>query len=106
MYPGTFARTSPERPAVIMGDSGQVVTYAELDERSNRLANLLHGWGLRRGDHLALFMENQPRYFEIGWAGFRSGLYVTAINYHLTADEAAFIVNDCDARVLLTSQHL
>jgi len=58
---------------------------------SNRLAQLLHARGLRRGDHIAIFMENNPRYFDAVWAALRSGLYITPINRYLTGEEAAYI---------------
>jgi fatty-acyl-CoA synthase len=47
---GDFARLSPEKPAVVDAASGEALTYRELDERSNRLAQALHARGLRRGD--------------------------------------------------------
>ena len=106
MYPGTIAAQHPERPAIVMGESGEVVTYRELDERSNRLAHLLRAAGLGHGDHIALLMENAPRFLEVVWAALRSGLYVTTINSHLTAEEVTYIVGDCGARVLVTSAAL
>jgi long-chain acyl-CoA synthetase len=106
MYPGHWSRLSPDKPAVVMGGSGEVVTYRELDERSNRLARLMHAAGLRRGDHMAVFLENHPRYFEVVWAGYRSGLYVTTVNRYLTGEEAGYIVDNCEARVLVTSAAL
>ena len=74
MYPGRHARNSPDRPAVIAAHTDETITYAELDARSNRLARLLWDEGLRRGDHLAVFLENHLRYFEVAWAALRSGL--------------------------------
>jgi acyl-CoA synthetase (AMP-forming)/AMP-acid ligase II len=106
MYPGTFARIDPRRAAVIMGTTGTVVTYAELNARSNQLAWFFREVGLRRGDHIAILMENHPAYLEIVWAGLRAGLYVTPVNSRLTASEAAFIVDDCDASLLCTSAHM
>ena len=106
MYPGSYAKTVPDRPAVVMAESGRVVTYKELDDRSSQLAQLMHGWGLCAGDHIAVLMENHPRYLEITWAGLRSGLYVTAINDHLSAAEAGYIVDDCDAKVVIASSRL
>jgi long-chain acyl-CoA synthetase len=102
-YPGTIAALDPDRPAVVMGASGDVVTYGQLNDGSIRLARLLRESGLRRGDHFAVMMENHPRYCEVVWAAMRSGLYVTAINSHLTPSEAAFIIDDCEAKVLVTS---
>ncbi|HMK12612.1 MAG TPA: AMP-binding protein [Acidimicrobiales bacterium] len=103
MYPATYAATAPDRPAVIMGRSGAVVTYLELNDRSIRLARILREAGLQRGDHVALFMENQPRFLEVAWAALRSGLYITTINSYLTVPELAYIVNDCEAKALVTS---
>ncbi len=103
MYPGDHAETTPDKPAVVMGASGEVVTYGEINARANRLARLLRDAGLSRGDHIALFMENQPHFMEVILAATRSGLYVTAINSFLTAPEVSYIVNDCEARALVTS---
>ena len=102
-YPGGHAQISPDKPALIKAETGEVLTYRQLDAHSNRLAQFLFAQGLRRGDHVALFMENHLRYPEVMWAALRSGLYITAINRYLTADEAAYVVNDCGARALVTS---
>ena len=106
MYPGEHAQTSPDKAAVISAQTGEVITYAELDARSNQLAQLLWAEGLRRGDHIAVFMENHLRYFEVAWAAFRSGLYLTTVNRYLTAPEASYIVDDCGAQVLMSSRAL
>ena len=105
-YPGSFARTRPDHPAVIMAESGRVVTYRELDERSNQLAHLLRDRGLRRGDHIAIFAENHERFLDVLWAAARIGLYFTPVNSHLNADEAGYIVDDCDAKAIVTSTAL
>ncbi len=104
MYPGTWADTQPDRPAVIMARSGETITYGDLEARSNQVAHLLRDAGLGRGDHIALFMENHARFLEVAWAALRSGIYVTAVNSFLTAPEAAYIIDDCDAQVLITSR--
>jgi fatty-acyl-CoA synthase len=106
VYPGAHAKTEPDKPALIMGRSGEVVTYAELDARSNRLARLLWANGLRPGGHVAIFMENNPRYPEVYWAAIRSGLYLTTVNRHLSVDEAAFVIDDSGAEALVTSRAL
>ncbi|MFR9801175.1 acyl-CoA synthetase [Pseudonocardia sp. RS010] len=103
MYPGTHATTTPEKPAVVMAGSGETLTFRQLEEGSARLARYLHEAGLRRGDVIAVVTENTPRVFEIYWAARRSGLYVTMVNHHLAAPEAAYIVTDCGARALLVS---
>jgi long-chain acyl-CoA synthetase len=103
MYPGTHASTSPDRPVVIMAGSKATVTYGELETNSARLASALHQLGLRTGDVVAVLSDNAPEAFEIYWAAIRSGLYVTFVNWHLSGDEAAYIVRDSGARVLIAS---
>jgi len=103
MYPATHAQTHPSKPAYVMASSGEVVTYRQLNERSNRCAQLFAALGLRPGDGIALCLENHPRWFEITWAAQRSGLYYTPISSRLLAPEVEYIVNDCGAQVFLTS---
>jgi long-chain acyl-CoA synthetase len=103
MHPGVHARERPDAPALVMGGSRTVVTFRELEERSNRLARLLRSRGLEAGDHLAVLLDNTPRYLEVVWAGLRAGLYVTPINWHLGADETGYIIEDCEANALVTS---
>lgn len=104
MYSGNFADRFPDRPAVIMADSGEVITYAQLEAAENRLAHLFRRHGLQPGDHYAIFMENHPRYVECCGAGARAGLYYTCVNSFLTADEAAYIIDNCEAKILITSR--
>jgi acyl-CoA synthetase (AMP-forming)/AMP-acid ligase II len=103
VYPGVHAKTTPDKPALIMGGSGEVVTYRELDQRSNQLARLWRDHGLRPGDHVAIFSENQARYLEVMWAALRSGLYATTINSYLSAEEVAYILEDSGSRSLVTT---
>jgi acyl-CoA synthetase (AMP-forming)/AMP-acid ligase II len=105
MYPGTWAATTPDKPALVMAGSGRTLTYAELDDRSLRLARHFRDVGLATGDVVALLSDNCPEAFEVYWACLRSGLYVTAVNSHLSADEASYIVRDCGARALVVSAH-
>jgi fatty-acyl-CoA synthase len=103
MYPGKYAALTPDRPAVVMADTGETLSYAQLEERSVRASRLLHDRGLRRGDTFALLAENSLPYYETYWAALRSGLYLTAINHHLKPAEIAYIVNDCGAKLLIAS---
>ena len=104
MFIGTHAKLAPDRPAVIDSATGETMTYRELDERSNRFAHYLAALGVKRGDTVALFMENSMRFLEIVWATRRSGIYLTAVNRYLTAEEAAYIINDSDSVVVVTSR--
>ena len=104
MYTGKHVKLRPLQPAFIMAHSGEAVTYQELEARTNRLAHLFRALGLKRLDHYAIFMENNARYLEACGAGERSGLYFTCVNSFLTAGELAYIVNNSESQVLLTSK--
>lgn len=99
---GEWARRQPEKLAVVMG-SGAMLTYADLDVRSNALAQRLFDLGLRFGDHVAVLMENRVEYLIAVWAAQRSGLVMTPVNWHLAASEAAYVIDNCGARIVLTS---
>src|SRR5882724_10777940 len=94
MYPRTHALLTPDKVAARLADTGEELSYAELDERSTRLAHALWDAGLRPGDVLGLLSDNDLRCFEVYWAALRSGLYITAVNHHLAPEEVAYIVND------------
>ena len=104
MFPGKYAQQHADRPAFIMATSGESMSYGELERRSNQLAHLLRAQGLQRLGHYAVFMENNSRYLEACIAGERCGLYYTCINAYLTADELAYILNNSESRLLITSK--
>jgi long-chain acyl-CoA synthetase len=106
LRPGVHAAADPERPAAIAGTTGEVLTYGALEDRSARLAGVLRSHGLGPGDHVALLVDNQPEALVVAWAVFRAGCYLTPVNWHLGADEAAYIVEDCGARVLVATARL
>ena len=103
MYPGDHVNKNPDRPAFIMAGSGESVSYREYEERSNRLAHYLRAQGLNFQDHYAIFMENNARYLECCAAGERSGLYYTPVNSYLEHEELAYILNNSQSKVLITS---
>jgi acyl-CoA synthetase (AMP-forming)/AMP-acid ligase II len=86
--------------------SGEVVTYRRLNDRSNQCAQLFASLGLVKDDAIALFMKNCPEYFHAAWGAQRSGLYYTPISTHLSAAEAAYIVENCEAQVVVVSYEL
>ncbi len=103
MYPGKYAATTPDKVAALLVETGESITYGELDERSVRLAHVLHAAGLRRGDVVALLSENSLRVFEVFWAAMRSGLYLTSVNHNLSPHEAGYIIEDSGASALIVS---
>lgn len=104
LHPSQHARLQPDKPAFVMAASGQGLTYRELDARSNQVAHLLRRLGLAAGDHIAILLENHPRFFEICFGAHRAGIIYTAMSTRLTVGEAAYIVENCEAKVLITSQ--
>lgn len=106
MYPGKWAQEFPEKNAAINAVTGAKITFGELNDRSNQLAQLMWADGLRPGDHAAILMENNLRYFEVVWAALRSGLYITTINRYLTGEEAGYILDNCEAKILVASNYL
>ncbi len=106
MYPGKWGIEFPDKAAAVHAITGETLTYGELNERSNRLAQLMWDKGLRRGDHVSIFMENNLRFFEVVWAAFRSGLYLTTVNRYLTDEEAGYIVDNSESLVTVASKYL
>ncbi len=93
------AQTAPARPAIVCGDTR--VTFAELETMVSTVARSLRAAGLVAGDHVAVQMHNCIELFAV-WNGVaRIGGVVVPISYRLTATEAAYIVTDCAARVLI-----
>ena len=103
MHPGIIAEQNPDKIAYVMAESGLTVTCGELEKVANQGAHLFRRLGLERGDHIAILLENHPRFLQICWAAQRAGLYYTAISYRLQQAEVEYIVDNCEARVSITS---
>jgi long-chain acyl-CoA synthetase len=97
------AMAHPDKPAIVMASSGETVTFGDFEARSNRVAHLLRDAGLRRGDHIAVYIENSPQLLEIEGGAERAGVYYSLINTYLGADEVAYIVANSQAKVLFSS---
>ena len=95
---------SSGKPAIILARSGAVIDFAELEARANRLAHFWRAAGLREGDTVAVLMENNEHVHAVMWAARRSGLYYALINTHLTAAEAAYIVDNSGAKAVIGSR--
>ncbi len=97
------ARETPSKPALIMAGSGRVVSYGELDQRSNKVAQLFRLCGIHAGDHVAMMLDNSPEFIEIACAALRAGIIFTPISTHLKSDETAYILENCGAKVFVVS---
>ena len=106
MHPSVHAQTQPDRPAIIMAGSGETITFAELDRRSNQVAQLLRSRGVQIGDTVALCMENHPWFFCLTWGFQRAGVHYVGISSRLTPPEIAYILEDSGAKLLFGSAYL
>ena len=105
MHPIAHAQARPDHPAIIMAASGETVSYRQLDETANRFAHLLRSRGIGAGGHFGLLMENNALNLQLVWGSQRSGAMMVPISTRLTAPEIAYILRDCDAKLLVTSTY-
>ncbi len=106
MHPRATARVDPDRAAIVMAGSGEVITYRELEDRSNQAAHLFRAAGLTNGMVVALLLDSDPRFLEITWAAHRAGLYFVCISTRLARAEIAYILEDSGAQALIASGSL
>ncbi|HEY0648742.1 AMP-binding protein [Phenylobacterium sp.] len=99
MTTAVWAEVQPDKAAVIDPD-GRVRTFAEVNANANRIVRLLRGAGLKAGDAVALVLSNRAEFIEVQAATLRGGFRITPINWHLTVDEIAYILNDCEAQAV------
>ncbi|MGO9558747.1 MAG: AMP-binding protein [Acidimicrobiales bacterium] len=103
MYAAKHAQETPDKPAIVMASGGQVVTFAEYEAGANQVAHLLRDTGLKRTDHVAIFMNNDHRMLLSEGGAERSGLYFTCVNSYLSPEEVAYIINDSQSKVVITA---
>ncbi|TPG38008.1 acyl-CoA synthetase [Sphingomonas koreensis] len=106
MHPSVHAAAQPDKPALIVAETGETITYAALERRSNRAAHLFRARGLGVGDTVAFFCDNIPDYYDLTWGAQRAGLFYVCISSKLTAPEAAYIVQDSGAKLVVGSAGL
>jgi len=99
-----YAETKPDAPAIIMGGSGKNVTWKEHDRRVNQLARYYRDIGLKEKDHIAILMENSQQYVETMDAAVDAGLLYTNISTHLKRNETEYVINNCEAKLLIISE--
>ncbi len=105
-HPSAFALNQPDHPAFVVADTGEQLTYRELDAGSNRVAQLFRSLGLKPGDRVGVMLRNGIAFPQVYWGAQRSGLFVVLLSTHLKPDEAAYILNDSAAKALVLSASL
>ncbi len=106
MHPSVHAQTYPDKPAVIVAETGEAISYRELDESSNRVAHLFRSKGLQHDDVVAFMLDNDPLYYSLTWGAQRSGLRFVCIPSRLTQDETDYILENSGAKLLVVSATL
>jgi long-chain acyl-CoA synthetase len=105
MTTAVWADAQPDKAAVIDPD-GRARSFAEVNANANRIVRLLRGAGLKAGDAVALVMSNRAEFIEVQAATLRGGFRITPINWHLTVDEVAYILNDCEAQAVFAEARI
>lgn len=104
LFPLPGIEADPDKVAFAMCESGETVTFQQLDHRANQVAQILRQLGIQAGEHVAMVLKNERRFLEACFGMDRAGVYYTTINSRLTVDEITYIVRDCGARLLLVSE--
>jgi long-chain acyl-CoA synthetase len=99
MTAAIWAELQPDAMAILSEHGTR--TFGELNARANQLVRALRARGLGPGDGVALLCGNRPEFAEVVAATRRGGFRLTPINWHLTGDEAGYVVDDCDAKALI-----
>ena len=99
MMHAVWAEVQPHKVAVYER-GGRVQTFCGLNASANRIVRLLRAQGLKPGDAVALVCTNRFEFCEVLSAAMRTGMRVTPVNWHLTAEEIAYVVRDCEAKAL------
>ena len=106
MHPTIFAKLTPDKAALTDADTGESISYGQLDQLANQGAHALRFLGLKRGDVVAVLLDNGFEIFEIAWAAQRAGLYLTSISTRLSSADVAYILEDSGARLIIASDRL
>ena len=99
MTASVWAREKPD--AVAIYDAEGTRTFFDVNANANRIVRLLRAHGFKPGDSVALMCGNRAEFVEVLCATLRAGFRFTPVNWHLTADEVEYIINDCEAKALI-----
>ena len=103
MHPSVHAQTHPDKPAVVVAETGETISYGELDAASNRAAQVFRAHGLGHEDVVAFMLDNTPHYYGLTWGAQRAGLRYVCISSRLTQDETDYILENSGAKMLVVS---
>ena len=105
-HPEYWADRFPDKPALVMIETGEVLTYGKLARRANQASRAFSEYEIGPGDTIAILSGNNTTYPELLWAGKNSGIRYVTVSSHLNSKDAQFVVEDSGARILVTSYML
>jgi len=105
-HPWQHQARDPDKVAIVIADTGETLTYGEMMRRADRASALLADLGCATGDTIAILSENNATYAELCWAAKDAGLFYVCVSSHLDLADAQYIVEDCDARVVIASREM
>jgi long-chain acyl-CoA synthetase len=94
----------PTAPAILQDDF--VLTFRDLDERCNRIANALESLGVRPGDRVALMFSNDYRFIESLLGAMRLGAVPVPLNIRMGDEAIVYVIADCEAAVLIANSEM
>ena len=94
-----YAAAHPDKPGVI--EDGNVITYAAFEARANQVAGALQQLGIKAGTKLVWCAENSTEVVLVVNAARKAGAVAVPLNYRLSSDEAAYVIDNSDATVVL-----
>ena len=106
MHPRHYAKTHPDSPALIMAETGEVMHYDELERIANKGAHLFRKLGIKAGDIISIWARNSIEFMTLFWTAQRCGVYINPLPVYLSVDDAAYILNDCKAKLLIVSSEI
>lgn len=81
-------------------------SFSELNGRANQLVRFLRDRGIGAGDAIAVVSRNRPEFVEGLAASMRAGIRFTPVNFHLTGEEAGYVIDNCEAKAVIYDAHL
>ena len=106
MHPRLYAQSHPDKPALIMAETGERRSYAELEALGNQGAQFLRKCGVKNGDIIALWARNSLEFLDVFWAAQRAGVYICPLPVYLSVDDATYILENCGAKLLVVSSEI
>ncbi|WP_216828374.1 class I adenylate-forming enzyme family protein [Alkalihalobacterium elongatum] len=100
------ARITPDRVAVVNGETNENWTYEQLNTRAENLASALKERGINKRDRVALLSPNHVCYFDLLFACAKLGAIFVPLNWRLASHELAFILEDCQPKLLIFDEKL